>query len=314
MSSPLSAAAQRPARQQIDARALTHQLRRLARQAQPPWLHAEISRRMAERLPVIKLQPARVLQWSAFLGASGEDLRKAYPQAAQLLVEPVAALRERSLAQYKKAWWQVLRGAPEPSVSLPHEAGEGVAELLWANMYLHLSPDPEALLALWHRALAVDGFVMFSCLGPDSLRELRPLYEALGWGLPGPEWIDMHDVGDMLVGAGFADPVMDQERITLTWAEPQRLLDDLRALGGNISPGRHPGSRGRVWRGRLLAALEGLRGVDGRLSLSLELVYGHAFKPVPRLKMAAETRVSLDQMRSMVRGGDAQRPQGAAEA
>lgn len=293
--------ARRPERQQIDARALVHQLRRLARTDDPPWLHAEISRRMAERLPVIKLQPERVLQWSAFLGGSGADLRQAYPQAAQLLVEPVPALRERSLAQHK-GWWQVLRGAAKPSVSLPQQAGEGVAQLLWANMYLHLSPDPEALLKLWHRALAVDGFVMFSCLGPDSLRELRPLYEALGWGLPGPEWIDMHDVGDMLVGAGFADPVMDQERITLTWDQPERLLADLRALGGNLSPARFAGLRSRAWRGRLLQALEDLRGPDGRLQLSLELVYGHAFKPVPKLKMAAETRVSLDQMRTMVRG------------
>lgn len=295
--------ARRPERQQIDARALVHHLRRLARADDPPWLHAEISRRMAERLPVIKLQPERVLQWSAFLGGSGEDLRQTYPHAAQLLVEPVPALRERSLAQHKKkGWWQVLRSAAEPAVSLPPQAGEGVAQLLWANMYLHLSPDPEALLKLWHRALAVDGFVMFSCLGPDSLRELRPLYQALGWGLPGPEWIDMHDVGDMLVGAGFADPVMDQERITLTWTEPERLLADLRALGGNLSPARFAGLRSRAWRGRLLRALEGLRGPDGRLQLSLELVYGHAFKPVPKLKMAAETRVSLDQMRTMVRG------------
>lgn len=302
MSSPVSAAAQRPERQQIDARALTYQLRRLARAAQPPWLHAEISRRMAERLPVIKLQPEQVLQWSAFLGGSGEDLRKAYPQAAQLMVEPVPALRERSQALGKNGWWASLRRQAEPPVWLPQEVGEGVAQLLWANMYLHLSPDPEALLGLWHRALAVDGFVMFSCLGPDSLRELRPLYAALGWGLPGPEWIDMHDVGDMLVAAGFADPVMDQERITLTWGEPERLLADLRALGGNLSPGRFGGSRSRAWRTQLLRALEDLRGPDGRLSLSLELVYGHAFKPAPKLKMAAETRVSLEQMRSLVRG------------
>jgi len=296
-----TAAAQRPERQQVDSRALTHQLRRLARQPEAPWLHADIARRMAERLPVIKLQPQTVLQWSAFLGASTEDLRQAYPQATQLLVEPLPALQERSRALHKRGLWGALRRQAEPPVWLPQEAGEGAAQLLWANMYLHLSPDPEALLRLWHRALAVDGFVMFSCLGPDSLRELRPLYAALGWGLPGPEWIDMHDVGDMLVGAGFADPVMDQERITLTWGEPAKLLADLRALGGNISPTRFAGLRSRAWRARLLRELERLRGPDGRLRLSLELVYGHAFKPQPRLKVASETRVSLDQMRSMVR-------------
>ncbi|HLO93533.1 MAG TPA: biotin synthase, partial [Burkholderiaceae bacterium] len=147
----------------------------------------------------------------------------------------------------------------------------------------------------------VDGFLMFSCLGPDSLVELVRLYESLGWGRPLPAWVDMHDLGDMMVEAGFADPVMDQERLRLTWSEPEKLLADLRALGGNVSPARFPGLRTPRWRARLLAALEGLRGPDGLIALSLELVYGHAFKPVPRPRVSGETHVSLDDMRSMVR-------------
>ena len=111
----------------------------------------------------------------------------------------------------------------------------------------------------------------------------------------------MHDIGDLVVGTGFADPVMDQERISLTWGEPEALLKDLRALGGNVAPDRFAGLRGRGWRRELLAALEGLRGADGRLRLTLEMVYGHAFKAAPKLKMQPETHVSLDQMREMVR-------------
>ncbi|QPF72666.1 biotin synthase [Roseateles sp. DAIF2] len=302
MSSSAPAPAVRPPHQQIAPPALTRQLRRLASLAEAPWLHADIARRMAERLPLIKMQPPRVLQWSAFLGASDALLRETYPKAEQRRVEPVPALRERSRVELKPGFWAALRQREAPAVWLPTEVEAGAAELLWANMYLHLSPDPEALLALWHRALAVDGFVMFSCLGPDSWRELRELYAALGWPSAGPEWIDMHDVGDMLVHAGFADPVMDQERITLTWSDPDKLLADLRALGGNLSPLRQPGLRTPAWRRRLLRELERLRGPDGRLRLSLELVYGHAFKPAPRLKVAGETRVSLDQMRDMVRG------------
>ena len=105
----------------------------------------------------------------------------------------------------------------------------------------------------------------------------------------------------MMVEAGFADPVMDQERLRLTWSEPQKLLTDLRALGGNVSPARFPGLRTPRWRDRLLAALDSLRGPDGLITLSLELVYGHAFKPVPRPRVSGETHVSLDEMRSMVR-------------
>ena len=73
------------------------------------------------------------------------------------------------------------------------------------------APIRAALFERWQRALAVDGFVMFSCLGPGTLRELRALYARLGWRAPAQDFIDMHDLGDMLVHAGFADPVMDQE-------------------------------------------------------------------------------------------------------
>ena len=117
--------------------------------------------------------------------------------------------------------------------------------MLWANMALHLSADPQALMGEWQRALATDGFLMFSCLGPDTLRELRALYAALGWPPPSHEFTDMHDWGDMLVQTGFAEPVMDMERITLSFATPQRLLRELRELGANLHPERFPALRGR---------------------------------------------------------------------
>lgn len=301
MQQPELAAAQRPESQQIDVRALVHQLERLARGDAAPWLHADVAARMAERLALIRLQPPRVLQWSAFLADSDALLRAAYPQARQLYAEPLPALQARSQARHRGGWLDALRRRAPIEVWLPQQVPDGAAELLWSNLSLHLSPDPEALLSRWHRALAVDGFVMFSCLGPDSLRELRALYAELDWGRAGPEWLDMHDIGDMMVAAGFADPVMDQERITLTWREAGRMLEDLRALGGNLSPGRHAGLRTRAWRTRLLQALERLRGPDGLLRLSLELVHGHAFKPQPRPRVQTQTSVSLDEMRAMVR-------------
>ena len=177
--------------------------------------------------------------------------------------------------------------------------------MLWANMLLHMAADPQALIARWHQALAVDGFLMFSCLGPDTLRELRALYRTLGWPAPSHEFTDMHDWGDMLVQAGFAEPVMDMERIVLTFETPQRLLQELRELGRNLQPARFAGLRGRAWRSQLHAALarelaDG--GQGGRLTLSFEVVYGHAFKPRPRMTMAAQTTVSLDDMRQVLRG------------
>jgi malonyl-CoA O-methyltransferase len=159
-------------------------------------------------------------------------------------------------------------------------------------------------MARWQQALAVDGFLMFSCLGPDTLRELRGVYEALGWPAPAHEFTDMHDWGDMLVQGGFAEPVMDMERITLAFETPERLLRELRELGANLHPARFAGLRGRGWRERLHAALaQHLRGPDGQLTLTFEVIYGHALKAMPRLRPGEAGAVSLADMRSMLQRG-----------
>jgi malonyl-CoA O-methyltransferase len=172
-------------------------------------------------------------------------------------------------------------------------------------MMLHAVADPPALFQRWHRALAIDGFVMFSCLGPGTLRELRDLYRRQGWSAPTPTFIDMHDLGDMLVQAGFADPVMDQEVITLRWNDTSALLAELRSLGGNTAPARHRGLRTPRWKERLLGELATLAGADGKPALSFEVAYGHAFRAAPRVRPGEATTVSLADMRSMVRSGRA---------
>lgn len=290
-----------PRPQDLDAAALRHQARRLALADQPPWLHAEVARRMAERLAYIKLQPARVLDASPALGASAELLRLAYPNAEMLWHEGDAVLAERAARARALNWWRKLRGASLGQVDALPVKPE--VDLLWSNMALHAWANLPALFSAWQASTAIDGFIMFSCLGPDSFIELRSLYTRNGWGRPAPDWWDMHDIGDLVLKAGFADPVMDQERLRLTWASPQSLLSDLRALGGNLAPTRFSGLRGRAWHQRLLSGLDTLRDEQGRLGLTLELVFGHAFKAAPRLSVAAETHVSIDAMRATLRQG-----------
>ena len=152
------------------------------------------------------------------------------------MAESQASRAEVAQGHVARPWWR--RWAPARHHGPLPDAG---VQMLWANMALHMSADPQALIAQWHRALATDGFLMFSCLGPDTLRELRALYAALGWPPPAHDFTDMHDWGDMLVHAGFAEPVMDMERITLTWETPARLLEELRELGANLHPGRFAG-------------------------------------------------------------------------
>ena len=296
-----SSAPDRSAPRPLDASALVHVRRRLQRQAHAPWLHGEVARRMGERLSLIKLRPARILDWGAFVGDGLPVLSSAYPQALLTAVEADEDRRDATAAARRPAWWKALAGHVASAVLRPHEVGAGSAELLWANMVLHGVVDPQREMAAWHRALAVDGFLMFSTLGPGSLRGLVQLYEGMGWPSPLAPFVDMHDLGDMLVQAGFADPVMDQETLTLTWASADALLAELRLLGGNADPQRTAGLRTPRWRARLVEALATLAGPDGRIALAFELVYGHAFKPAPRPSVASETTVSLDDMRALVR-------------
>ena len=269
-----------------------------------PWLHEEVARRMLERLEVIRLQPQAWADWEPLRGGlqAHQALQRRYPQAA---VWQVTALAEENRCLHERlrpAWWSPARwNGPKVFHAQPPE---GAVQMVWANMLLHQVAHPQALIGQWHRALAVDGFLMFSCLGPDSLRQLRAVHQQMGWSPPAHEFTDMHDWGDMLVQAGFAEPVMDMERITLTFETPERLLQELRELGRNLSLSRFAGLRGRHWRARWLRALaeHGERDEQGRLRLSFEVVYGHALKPARRPRMLPQSEIGLDDMRQMLAG------------
>jgi len=270
---------------------------RLAR-SPAPWLHGEVARRMAERLPIIRQPPQRWLDWWAYLGASAGAVRAAYPQAQRIAVEPDDALRDRSLA-HLPPWWSRRRWGPQAEAVLRQpEVEPAGADMLWANMMLHACADIAGVFAQWHRALAADGFVMFSSLGPGTLAELRLLYRQQGWGPAFYPFADMHDLGDLLVHAGFADPVMDQEQVTMTWSSPQAALRELRALGGNLHAARHAGLRTPRWHARLLEQLAQRRDADGRIALSFEIVYGHAIRPRARARVAPLSTVSLQDLRA----------------
>ena len=281
-----------------------------ARAGSAPWLHEEVARRMAERLPFIRLPVARWADWEPGRGGmQGHALVAAhYPGAESLLIQPRIHQAPAEAEDPAPRWWQRFgrgRAAAKEGESKPvAEPPEGSMQMVWANMLAHQVADPAPLLAGWHRALATDGFVMFSCLGPDTLRELRDLYVRLGWPPPAQDFTDMHDWGDQLVAAGFAEPVMDMERITLTFQSPERLLAELRGLGRNLNVARFPALRGRQWRTRLETALgEQLRqpAPNGPLALSFEVIYGHALKPAPRLPVSARTEIALDDMKAALR-------------
>ena len=284
---------------EVDRAALLRLQQRQARAAEPPWLHGEVARRMAERLPIMKLVPSRVIDWWSRSGASAELLRAAYPKAQHVHVEAAAVMQRPKAAA---PWWSAQRWRAGEAIA-ENAVPDAHAQLLWANMMLHAVADPGALLAQWRRALSMDGFVMFSTLGPDTLKTLRETYREAGWGSAHAPFVDMHDLGDMLVRAGFADPVMDQEMLRLTWATPAALLAELRGLGINADPARAAGLHTPRWRERLEAALAERAGPDGRIALEFEIVYGHAFNPPPRVAVSGETRLSAADLQRMARTG-----------
>ena len=264
-------------------------------QVPAPWLHQETARRLAERLAIILRPPLRVIDWSGAGGGSSQALAQACPRAAMSVVGTATGETTRS-------WWRRWSGLRPVTSYSQAEVPPAAFDMVWSNMALQWEPVPQDALARWRAALADDGFLMFSTVGPGTLSRLRAVYRDAGWGSPMAPLVDMHDLGDMLVHGGFADPVMDQETLTLTWDSAEAALAELRSLGANADPARSVGCRTPAWRLRLLAALRDTAGPDGRIRLDFELVYGHAYRARdagPRV--SPNTEIGLDAMKLMLR-------------
>jgi malonyl-CoA O-methyltransferase len=234
--------------------------RAAATYAKSSRLESEVASRMLERLDYVKLAPQRVLD--AGSGPPRRELVKRYPKADIVAIDfAVPMLRAGQRSFFGRNPFRV--GADVERLPIAAEA----VELIWSNMALHWLADPLPAFKEFARVLAPEGLLMFSTLGPDTLQELR----AAAGAERVHEFIDMHDVGDMLVAAGFAAPVMDMEMIRVDYGRSESLLTDLRASGQTSARAdRRRGLGGRAFRERLRAALPG--------RATFEVVYGHAWK------------------------------------
>jgi len=261
-------------------------------------LQREVGRRMAERLALIKLQPKVILDAGCGTGEALGELRARYPGATILGLDVaanmLAAARRRAgaMAAPPGPWLTRLLGAHAvpggeirfvcgDAARLPFAAGS--FDLVWSNVVLQSIVDPGAAFTEFLRTLRVGGLLLFTTLGPDTLKELRGAFGGVDGATHVSRFIDMHDLGDLLVDTGFADPVMDAEVITLTYADGTAMMRELKATGAqNATLGRPRGMMSRERWQRVLARLEAFRR-DGRLPATCEIVYGHAWKPAPRL-------------------------------
>ena len=260
-------------------------------------LQREVGQRMAERLVLVKLQPAAILDAGCGTGDALSELSARYPDAFLVGLDLAYAMldsarrrvtaanaSERSLLSRLLGTRAMARRVAAlvcaDASRLPLAAG--TIDLVWSNLTLQWINDASAAFAEFHRVLRVGGLVMFTTFGPDTLKELRAAFAGVDGATHVSRFIDMHDVGDMLVQAGFADPVMDMETITLTYADATTMMRELKAIGAhNATVGRPRGLTGRARWSRVLARLEAFRR-DGRLPATYEVVYGHAWKPEPR--------------------------------
>jgi malonyl-CoA O-methyltransferase len=312
--SPTSAPAGRPA---YDPRLVRRIFdRRAASFDDVAFLPREIAKRMRERLDYIKVTPLRVLDAGCGQGADLPALRERFAEASVLgadlsgVMLAKANVAEMAESEANAGWRRFLPatlgkafGARGPQLAqadfaqLPFAAG--AFELLWSNLALHWHARPDLVFPEWQRVLKVNGLLMFSTLGPDTLRELSGAYaqaeKSLGLA-PRPhtiDFVDMHDLGDMLVESGFEIPVMDQEVLTITYKSPESLLKDVRRWGA-YPPEWRASASSRSLRAALFAALETRRRDDGTIPLTFEVIYGHAWKAVPRTTAEGHGIVRLE--------------------
>jgi malonyl-CoA O-methyltransferase len=185
-----------------------------------------------------------------------------------------------ALARKRAPWLRTLHGAVAEPHALPLAAAS--CDLIFSNLALPWALDLDRVFAEFRRVLKPGGALLFSTLGPDTLRELRRSWVAADGYNHVNGFLDMHDVGDALLRARLAEPVMDVERLTLTYPDVDQLLRDLKALGaGNVTAGRARGLTGKgCWRA-MRAAYEQYRRADGLLPATCEVVYGHGWGPLP---------------------------------
>ncbi len=258
-------------------------------------LQAQVRTELLSRLDLVRLTPVLVVDLGSGTGAGTMSLRRRYRRSqvvaldlsCEMLLE--AGRRQRWLRRFERVCADAAR--------LP--LADATADLVFSNLMLQWCTDPDAVLRECARVLKPGGLMSFTSFGPDTLTELRAAWAAADGYTHVNRFIDMHDLGDAMLRAGLAEPVMDVERYTLTYPDVRALMRDLKAIGAhNVNAGRSRGLTGRQALARMTTAYEDLRR-EGRLPATFEVVYGQAWSPTtPRRQRVqdGEVRIPIDRI------------------
>lgn len=255
-------------------------------------LQARVREELLERLDVLRLQPRVVVDLGAGTGQATIALKRRYPSSRVLALD----LAPRMLAQARRRQALLRRFDRVAADAAALPLRDASVDMVFSNLALQWCNDPDRVLRDCRRVLRPEGVLHLATLGPDTLVELRSAWHAADPGhVHVNQFIDMHDLGDALVRAGFAEPVLDVERYTLTYDDARGLMRDLKAIGArNATAGRARGLTGKATLARMLAAYEGFRR-GGKLPATYEVVYAQAWRPTgsTRAPVGAGTEVTV---------------------
>ena len=246
------------------------------------------------RLDLVRLEPAVVVDLGAGTGAGTLELRRRFGRSQVVAIDLAEAMLR--LARRRQRWFRRFHRVCADATQLP--LPDSSVDLLYSNLTIHWCDDLDRVFAECRRVLRPGGLLTFTTYGPDTLVELRRAWAAADHRVHVNRFIDMHDLGDALVRAGLAEPVMDVERYTLTYRTVHDLMRDLKSLGGhNVNAGRSRSLTGKGKLEQMLAAYEPAR-VEGRLPATFEVVFGHAWAPaeIPRARAGAEVVVPVSRI------------------